>query len=73
MNNLFDSDKEEYKLMINDIIKFAVILLILNLLMFLSDTKNNKFLGERYLGIMLFFLAGVITYWLLIYPYIRFD
>jgi len=73
MNFLFDCDKEEYKSMANDLIKFTIILIILNFLMFLSDTTNNRFLGERYIGIILFVIAGLITYWLLIYPYLRFD
>jgi hypothetical protein len=66
-------EKDEYKNLLNDVVKFATILIIINFLMFISDTTNNRFLGERYLGIMMFFIAGIFTYWLLIFPYIRFD
>ena len=70
---MINFEKDEYKNLLNDVVKFTTILIILNFLMFISDTNNNRFLGERYLGLMMFFLAGIITYWLLIFPYVRFD
>jgi len=60
------SIEEEYVPMIKDVIKMFVILVVVNLLMFISNPKGNKIMGENYVKLMLFILLGVLTYWLII-------
>ena len=67
INGFLNSEvDEEYKPMINDLIKMLVILLVVNFLMYLSDRQNNKLLGESYIKLTIFILLGVCTYWLVI-------
>jgi len=67
MDKILNIDiEDEYKPFLNDFIKMSIILVVVNILMFVSDTKNNKLLGESYIKLMIFILLGVMTYWLLI-------
>ena len=63
----------EYTDLFNDIIKFATILLVLNLLMFLSNPSQNTLFGETYTQFMIYILLGVGTYWLVISKLVKFD
>lgn len=65
--------EEEYIDMINDIIKILTTLLVVNLLMFVSNPKDNKFLGESYIKLIIFILLGFLTYWLVIKKIINFN
>lgn len=64
---------EEYKNLYNDLIKFTTILIVLNLLMFLTNPNENTFLGKNYLKFMIFVILGITTYWLVISKVIVFD
>ena len=64
--------EEEYRPMFEDIIKMIVILLVVNLLMYISDPNVNKFLGEIYLKLIIFIVLGILTYWLVIKRLIKF-
>lgn len=64
---------EQYKDLLNDVIKFATILIVLNLLMFFTNPAENSFMGETYFMFMIFILLGVATYWLVISKLVRFD
>lgn len=55
----------EYKPLVNDLIKMTTLLIVVNILMYLSD-PNNKLLGGQYIKIMIFILLGITTYWLII-------
>ena len=57
---------EEYYPMINDLIKYTVIFIVVNFLMYFSNSKSNKLLSESYIKFMTFALLGVMTYWLII-------
>ena len=50
--NLKYKVEEEYKDLVNDIIKFVTILIVLNLLMFVSNPSENVFLGNTYLKLI---------------------
>jgi len=63
--NQFKID-EEYYPMINDLIKYSVIFIVVNFLMYFSNSKSNKLLSESYIKFMTFVLLGVMTYWLVI-------
>ena len=69
INNLDD----EYKNLMNDVIKFGTILLVLNLFMFLTNPKSNAFLGTNYMKFLIYILLGFTTYWLVISKLIKFD
>ena len=69
INNLDD----EYKNLMNDVIKFGTILLVLNLFMFLTNPKSNAFLGTNYMKFLIYILLGFTTYWLVISKIVKFD
>jgi len=57
---------EEYIPLANDLVKFTSILIILNILMWISSPSENTLLGEKYLTLLIYFLLGLVTYHLLI-------
>ena len=63
----------EYKVLIRDVAKFATILVVFNLFMFLSNTKKNSLMGGNYIAFMVYILMGVLTYQLVISKLIKFD
>ena len=65
--------QEEYRPMINDVLKFFVILLVLNLIIYMYNPKENTCLGGAYVKMMIAILLGVATYWLIIDRLIAFD
>jgi hypothetical protein len=71
--NLKYKVEEEYKDLVNDIIKFVTILIVLNLLMFISNPIENVFLGNTYLKLIIYIILGLTTYWLVISKVIQFD
>lgn len=64
---------DDYKNLYNDLIKFVTILVVLNLLMFLSNPTQNVFMGSTYLKLMIYIILGLTTYWLVISKIIVFD
>ena len=72
LNDINNLD-EEYKNLLNDIIKFGTVLVVLNLFMFLSNPGRNAFLGGNYIKFLIYILLGFITYWLVISKLIKFD
>ena len=69
VNNL----DNEYKSLLNDIIKFGTVLIVLNLFMFFTNPSRNAFLGSNYVKFLIYILLGFITYWLVISKLIKFD
>lgn len=66
MLNLNLNIDEEYKPMVNDLIKYSVMFLVLNILMYISNPKTNKIMSESFTKIMIFSLLGLTTYWLIV-------
>lgn len=64
---------DEYKQLYNDLIKFITILLVLNILMFMSNPTQNVLLGTNYIKLMISISLGLATYWLVISKIIIFD
>lgn len=64
--------EDEYKPLINDLIKMTTILVVVNILMYLSD-NNNRLLGEPYIKLIIFILLGITTYWLVINKLVYFN
>ena len=64
---------DEYVPFINDLIKLTVILVVVNLLMFLTNPKKNKFMGGAYIKLAIFILLGLSTYWLIVKKIIEFN
>ena len=58
--------ENDYADMFNDIIKMATILIVVNLLMFVNNPKENKILSLVYIKLCIFILLGLTTYWLLV-------
>jgi hypothetical protein len=65
--------QEEYRPLIHDVLKFLMILVVLNLIMFLYKPIDNTFMGAGYIKLMIGLLLGVVTYWLIIDYLIAFD
>ena len=57
---------QDYKLLINDLVKISTVFIVSNILMFISDSSNNKLFGTSYIKLMFVVLLGFITYWLVI-------
>ena len=64
---------KEYVPLANDLIKFTVILFVVNFLMFISNPGQNRLMGGSYTKLMIYVLLGVITYWLVINKIIKFN
>lgn len=69
----FNKVDGEYRNLFNDLVKFVTILVVLNLLMFMSNPTENSFLGTTYLKLMVYIILGLSTYWLVISKVIIFD
>ena len=57
---------QDYKLLMNDLVKISTVFIVANILMFISDSSNNKLFGSSYIKLMIVVLLGFITYWLII-------
>ncbi len=64
---------DEYKQLYNDLVKFITILVVLNLLMYISNPTQNVLLGTNYIKLMISIILGLATYWLVISKIIVFD
>lgn len=65
--------EKEYKTLYNELIKFVTILVVLNLLMFLSNPSENVFMGTTFVKLTVCIILGLVTYWLVISKIIVFD
>ena len=63
---------EEYKPLIEDIVRVFVILTVTEILFFVNNPNNTLF-GKNYWDLLLFILVGVCTYWLLLKKIIVFE
>ena len=66
-------NSSDYNSLYNDLIKFLTILIVVNILMFVSSPTKNKLLGSNYIKFMSYVLLGILTYWLVISKLILFD
>ena len=64
---------EEYVPFVNDSIKMTIILIVVNVLMFLTNPKKNVLFGGHYVKLMSFILLGLSTYWLVVKKIIEFN
>ena len=71
-NLQYDID-DEYKQLYNDLIKFITILIVLNIIMYISNPSQNVLLGSNYIKLMTSIILGITTYWLVISKIIVFD
>ena len=71
MNNT--KNYKDYNNLYNDLVKYMTILVVVNVLMFMSNSGKNKLMGFNYIKFMSYVLLGIVTYWLVISKIIRFD
>ena len=71
MNNT--KNYKDYNNLYNDLVKYMTILVVVNVLMFMSNSGKNKLMGFNYIKFMSYVLLGIVTYWLVISKFIRFD
>jgi hypothetical protein len=64
---------QEYKALINDIMRFFTLLVVVNIIMFMSNPTDNILFGSAYTKLMIAILLGVATYWLVVDQLIVFD
>jgi hypothetical protein len=64
---------QEYKPLINDIMRFLTLLVVVNIIMFMANPTDNILFGSAYTKLMIAILLGVATYWLVIDRLIVFD
>ena len=46
--------EDEYKPMVNDLIKFLILFIVVNILMFITNPKSGRLFSESYIKIMTF-------------------
>ena len=63
----------EYKNLIQDILKFVTILIVFNFFMFISNPKNNVFMGGNYIEFIIYIVLGLLTHGLVFSKVIKFD
>jgi len=59
--------------LLNDLAKFATIMIIINIFFFISNPTKNVLLGENYLLFMSYIGLGLAFYWLIVARFISFD
>ena len=64
---------DEYKILIQDILKFVTILIVFNFFMFISNPKNNVFMGRNYIEFVVYIVLGLLTHGLVVSKIIKFD
>ena len=64
---------EEYSPMVDDLIKMFIILFVVNILMFVTNPKDNRLFSESYVKLMIFILLGISTYWLVVKKIVVFN
>ena len=65
---------DEYKPLLEDIIKVFVILTVTDILNFMANnSKKNMLFGNNYWDLLLFLLVGVCAYWLVFKKIIVFE
>ena len=63
----FDLDiDKEYIPAINDMMRMFIIQLVVNIMFYVSNPKENALLNETFLETLLYILLGVMTYWIII-------
>jgi hypothetical protein len=64
---------KEYRSLFNDVLRFLTLLVVVNIIMFLSNPTDNVLFGTFYTKLTIAVLLGVSTYWLVIDELIVFD
>jgi hypothetical protein len=64
---------QEYRPLINDIMRFLTLLVVVNIIMFMANPTDNVLFGSAYTKLMIAILLGVATYWLVVDQLIVFD
>jgi hypothetical protein len=64
---------KEYKQLMNDVMKFLTLLVVVNIIMFMSNPYENVLFGSVYTKLIISILLGVSTYWLVIDKLVVFD
>lgn len=62
----------EYKDLLNELVKILTIMVSVNILMYLSD-NNNKLMNMQYIKLIILVLLALSTYWLIVNKLILFD
>ena len=57
--------KKEYKMMIYDLIRVAVIMIVVNLLHFLQDPAKHSFFSLFFFEFFIYILLGIASFWLI--------
>lgn len=58
-----------FRHMVFDILKWTTVLVIIHILWFFVAPNRNTLLAPQFIGMLLFLVSGLVTYWLVIDPY----
>lgn len=58
--------EKEYIPLAHDLLKFTIMFIVINVLMFVLNGGKSTLFSDNYMKIMMFTLLGVATYWLLV-------
>lgn len=62
-------DKVRFREMVLDVLKWSVVLTVVHLLWFFVAPARNTLLAPQFIGMLLFIVSGLVTYWLVVDPY----
>jgi len=66
------SINDQYIPLANDIMRVVIILLVINVLMFITDPSKNTLFGDNYIKLSIFVILGICTYRLTINKLVMF-
>jgi hypothetical protein len=58
-----------FREMVLDVLKWAVVLTVVHVLWFFVAPARNTLLAPQFVGMFLFIISGLVTYWLVVDPY----
>ena len=63
------TDSIRFHHMVLDVIKWSVVLFVIHILWFFVSPTRNTLLAPQFIGMFLFLISGLLTYWLVVDPY----
>ena len=71
--NVSEKFGEEYKPVADDVLRILVIQIVVQLMFFLNDPKENPFYTEYFAATLLYIVVGLLVYWLIVRKIIKID
>ena len=63
------SESIRFRPMVLVVLKWSVVLFVIHILWFFVAPTRNTLLAPQFIGMFLFLISGLLTYWLVVDPY----